>query len=248
MTRVAGELAAGLRSTGRGVAELVLPEACPACGERADPEQPFCAGCTELIDAIDTPCVRCGLPLATAPTEHGCLGCAREAPPWTRARVPFLFGGPLADAIRRWKLGREPAITRPLSRLLAPSLVRVAGQGGEVLVPVPLHVRRLRQREFNQASLLARETVRVARSGLPVREWLDRVVDTRAQMTLPAKVRRDNVKGAFRVARGAEVAGRHVVLVDDVVTTGATASACAQVLLGAGARRVDLLALARAVL
>jgi ComF family protein len=115
------------------------------------------------------------------------------------------------------------------------------------LVPVPLHPRRLAARQFNQASLL----VRMARgpNAPTVREWLDRVRDTPSQSTLDARSRRRNVRGAFAVPRSAraEVRGAHLVLVDDVLTTGATATACARALLAGGAARVDLLVLARAV-
>ena len=160
----------------------------------------------------------------------------------------MVFAGPLAIAVRRWKLGAEPALTPPLGSLLAPSLARtLETTGGELLVPVPLHPRRLRQREFNQASLLARAARARAHCTIPVEEALDRVVDTPPQSRLPAKARKQNVKRAFAVPRPAAIRGRHVILVDDVVTTGSTASACATTLLEAGAARVDLLALARAL-
>jgi ComF family protein len=156
------------------------------------------------------------------------------------------FAGSLSVAVRRWKLGREPALTRPLAELLAPSLAKIA-QAGQVdaLVPVPLHPRRLREREFNQASLLARAARRLAGSRVPVEELLDRRLDTPPQHHLPAGERRANVRRAFVVPRPAAVKGRRIVLVDDVVTTGATVDACTRALLAARAARVDVLALAR---
>lgn len=228
-----------------GLAELLLPARCAACDAATERGEPFCDACTPLLEAVHWPCPRCALPLPPAPEPHSCLGCLQSPPPWTRARAPMAFAGPLASAVRRWKLGGEPALTGPLARLLAPSLARLAEV--DALVPVPLHPRRLRQREFNQASLLARTARDLAHSPLPVEELLDRVVDTPPQSRMKAQDRARNVRRAFALAgRSAErVRGRRLVLVDDVVTTGATASACAVTLLRAGAERVDLLALAR---
>lgn len=244
LTTLATTVSATLHTLASGLGELVLPEFCPACRDPAPPHQPFCDTCTELVDTVPFPCPRCALPLPAAATPHPCLGCAKTPPPWTQARAPYLFGGPLAVAVRRFKLDPEPSIARPLARLLAPSLQRIEA---DLLVPVPLHPRRLRQREFNQSSLLARVAARMAGRSLVVAEALDRKADTRPQMTLPASARAANVRDAFHVSNVVAVRHRHIVLVDDVITTGATARACTEALLQTGAARVDLLALARAV-
>ena len=119
-------------------------------------------------------------------------------------------------------------------------------EGAEALVPVPLHPRRQRERGFNQSELLAEALGRRARIGVAAAALVRRQ-DTRSQTGLSAAARRANVKGAFAVRRRASIAGRVVVLVDDVLTTGATASACAQALRAAGAREVRLLTAARVV-
>lgn len=231
-----------------GIAELLLPPLCPACSSPADAGSPFCAACTFTVDAIDHPCPRCGLslpPPSPGAVTGPCLGCLRLPPPWASLRAPLAYAGALSVAVRRWKLGREPALTRPLAELLAPSLTRFVGAAA--LVPVPLHPLRLREREFNQASLLARAARRLAGSPMAVEELLDRVENSTPQSHLEASKRRDNVRRAFAlspIAR-ARVRGRHLVLVDDVVTTGATAEACVRQLLAGGAARVDVLALAR---
>ncbi len=223
----------------RGIAELLLPAACPAC-DGLTGEAPLCARCAATLERIERPCPRCALPLAPSPTVARCLGCAQAPPPWHAARAPYVFGGELAAAIRRWKLGRRPELTRPLAALLAPAVAALPPTV-DALVPVPLHPRRLRAREFNQASLLAR----AARGRLPVEEALDRVRDTPPQSHLDAAARARNVRGAFAARRRLD--GAHVCLVDDLLTTGATAGACARALRAAGAARVDVLTLARAL-
>jgi ComF family protein len=149
---------------------------------------------------------------------------------------------PLAVAVQRLKYGGRRPIAEALGVLLAE---RYPFADDALLVPVPLHRRRLRARGFNQALLLAQALGR--RRGLPVAiRGLRRVRDTRAQPGLAAIERRRNLAGAFAVAKDVTLAGRHVVLIDDVLTTGATANACAGVLRAAGAARVDVYTAGRA--
>ncbi len=243
-----------LRALAQGASELLLPGSCAACRALTDGDDPLCALCARTLDPIAWPCPRCGLPLPKAadpPLTDGqaapraaCLACQRRPPPWHTARAPFAYAGDLAVAIRRFKLAREVALARPLARLLAPTLDEAAAHA-DAFIPVPLHPARLRDREFNHASLLARGARR--RGQPPVVEALDRVRDTPPQGTLDAARRRANVRGAFAVGKShrAAVRGATVCLVDDVLTTGATAAACAEALLRAGAARVDVITLAR---
>lgn len=228
----------------RGLAELLLPATCAACRALTEGDAPFCAVCAITLDPIRAPCPRCGLPLPApgGDAQVPCLGCQRHAPPWHAAHAPFAYAGELAAAIRRFKLGPEPTLARPLARLLTPSLDRIAV---DAFVPVPLHPARLRRREFNPSSLLARAARR--RRDPPVVEALDRLRDTPPQGTLDAAARRDNVRHAFAVAARHRpiVRGAHLCLVDDVLTTGATAEACTAALLDGGAARVTVLTLAR---
>jgi ComF family protein len=156
----------------------------------------------------------------------------------------YCFGayeGVLRDLIHLYKYGRMRPMAKPLGRLLAGALPR--DRRFDAVVPVPLHWRRRWARGFNQSELLAREMAR--RCGVPVRTVVRRARATQTQAGLSNTRRRDNVAGAFRVKRGASVRGLRVLLVDDVMTTGATASACAAALKRAGAQTVALLALAR---
>ncbi|HZU82270.1 MAG TPA: ComF family protein [Polyangiaceae bacterium] len=244
-------LAGPIAFAARGAVQLALPACCPACRSLTDEHAPLCALCARTLDAIDEGCPRCGLPLP--PVERPpprppprCLGCLRAPPAWESAHAPFAFTGELQSAIRRWKLGPDPSVTRPLAQLLAPAIGRFAAC--DAFVPVPLHARRLRWRGFNQASVLIRSARSRAPPPLPaVEELLDRTRDTPPQSTLDAAARRANVRDAFAVPRPERVRGRYLCLVDDVLTTGATAAACARALRRAGARRVDVLTLARAL-
>ena len=223
---------------------LVLPPHCVACSVPSDERSPLCPRCAETLEVIGRHCLRCGLPIPGARDGPPvtCVACVRAPPAWDAARAPVVFGGAIAIAVRRWKLCAQPELGPTLARLMTPLLDELA-PAIDVLVPVPLHPRRLREREFNQASQLARAARH--RGHPPVIDALVRVVDTPPQSTLDATARRRNVRGAFAVEKWAELEGARVLLIDDVLTSGATASECARTLRRAGAARVDVLTLAR---
>jgi ComF family protein len=148
----------------------------------------------------------------------------------------------LRELIHLFKYGRVQTLARPLGRMLSSALPRE--ERFDIIVPMPMHWRRRWQRGFNQAELLANELGR--RTHLPVRNAISRVHHKRAQAGLTNAKRRLNVAGAFRVKNASVVAGKRVLLIDDVMTTGATAASCARALQRAGARQVTLLTLARA--
>lgn len=219
---------------------LLYPARCAACDAACPEERAFCETCGFGLQPLGAACSTCALPL---PSGTRCLACLSRPPPFARAFAPFEFGGPLAQAIRRLKWGRQPELGRPLGALLPAD--RLADC--ELIAPVPLHPRRLRAREFNQAALIALGARAAHRSLPPVDvRALDRVRDTPPQSALGLDDRRRNVRGAFR-ARPERVRGRRVLVVDDVLTSGATAWACTRALLSAGAREVGVLTVARAV-
>ncbi len=218
--------------------DLLYPPRCAACGEglASSAEEPFCPICRDAVEEVPGGCSCCGLP---GPHET-CGACLASAPAFVSCRAGGLFGGPLADAIHAFKYRDRPALARPLGRWLS-GRVPIAREAW--LVPVPLATRRRMSRGYDQAMLLAR-SVAAARSVRAVPQALVRTRETAPQVGRSRAARLANVRGAFRAAPA--VRGREVVLVDDVVTTGATADACARALLAAGALSVSVVALARA--
>jgi ComF family protein len=223
---------------GAALLDLAFPPRCAACREplASSAEEPFCPTCREAVDPVPAGCSRCGLP-GPAPL---CGACLADPPAFDEVRAAALFGGPLADAVHALKYRDRPALSRPLGRWLAR---RVSLPEGSALVPVPLARRRRIDRGYDQAALLARHLSRAA--GLPLLAGaLRRVRETPPQVGRTRAERARNVAGAF--AAGPAVRGRCIALVDDVVTTGATADACARALRASGARRVIAVALGRA--
>jgi ComF family protein len=234
-------------SLGAELLGLLFPPACAACGELLEEERPFCALCTLATEPVPLPgCPRCAEPV----DEPGpCLRCRRASPPFVFARAAFVHTGPLARAIHRFKYEGHSALARTLGRALAteaaPWLEPLTRAGpGPTLVPIPLHRSRLLRRGYDQAALLTRELARATR--LPLQPGLlDRIRATRRQVGLSEAERTENLHRAFAV-RGPVPPGP-LVLVDDVLTTGATAWAASAALREAGARAVYVLTLARAV-
>ena len=173
--------------------------------------------------------------------EGRCGLCRRGLNGFDAAYSFGLYETELRELIHLFKYGRVQTLARPLGRMLSSALPRE--EHFDVIVPMPMHWRRRWQRGFNQAELLANELGR--RSHIPVRKAMSRVHHKRAQAGLTNAKRRLNVAGAFRVKNASVVAGKRVLLIDDVMTTGATASGCAKVLKRAGAAHVSLLTVGR---
>ena len=242
----------------RAALDLLYPARCSACDAVLDqPDDIFCAGCALTLAPIVSACPRCARPtVALVERAPPCLGCLERPPRFDAAVAGFEFGGALAEAIRRLKWRHMPELAPALGVLLFGALRYAPADFGaiDLIAPVPLHRRRLRAREFNQAGELAaalREAARareapLGRVALDARA-LERTRDTPPQTGLDALQRRQNVLDAFRARDPARVGGKRVLLVDDVMTTGATADACAAALKRAGAGAVLVLTLGRAM-
>jgi ComF family protein len=231
--------------------DVLLPATCEVCELPLEEpaERALCRVCLATMSPPRAPlCPTCGLPLGRG-AASSCASCRIAPPAFATARAAALYvpsaagGNVLARAVQRLKYDRRRALARALGGLMA---LRYPFGPDAVLIPVPLHPRRLRRRGFNQAELLAAEVAR--RRGLQIAPTvLVRPRPTAAQPGLGAAARRRNLRDAFRIAGpSTSIAHRDLVLVDDVLTSGATADACARVLREAGARRVDVFTLGRA--
>ena len=239
----------GARIAGRGMLDLLLPPNCATCDQPAAAPGQLCAECFRLTGFVTPPfCARCGVPFTTAALgglEQLCPACILLPPVFGEARAALRY-----DAqSRRMILPLKHADRTDLVAALAPQMVRVGGPllaRADLLVPVPLHRRRLFQRRYNQAALLARAISRL--SHVPLQP--DALVRIRATDSLgdkSAEARAAEVQRAFvvRASRARRVHGLRVLLIDDVMTSGATANECAAALLRAGAVAVDVLVAAR---
>ena len=222
--------------------DVAYPPRCAACRELLDAtERPvplfsFCVACAASVERHQVGCVTCGL----AGEASGCEACNREAPAFASIHAVWTYGGSIADVLHRYKYQDRPEFAGPLAEAMSKLTLPVP----DLVVPVPLHPERRRERTYDQALYLAQALARVR--GWPVDRALARVRSTERQVGQQRSERLVNLTGAFSVSEPALVRGRSVLLVDDVVTTTATARECARVLVEAGATRVDVVAVARA--
>lgn len=218
---------------------------CLLCDEPALQPHPVCVPCESELPWLDEPCRICALPL---PMDGLLCGqCARRRPAFRQVEAPWHYGFPVDALITRFKHQRSWPLGRLMAQMLGNWLAHRFAEDlprPAVLLPVPMAAKRLRQRGYNQAQMLAEWVGNHLR--IPCdSDVLLRCRDTQAQQELSARARRRNLKDAFAIARPATVEGRHVALVDDVLTTGTTAQALARLLRQAGASRVDVYCLAR---
>jgi ComF family protein len=246
----------GLDAFGRGLwraaghcVDSLLPPQCPLCRGFVDRPHKLCAACFGQMTFITAPhCLRCGLAFATmgeAGPQGECLGCLRRPPHFERARAALRYDAAAQPLILPFKHADRTELAPVLAAMMARAGAPLLAEADAIL-PVPLHRRRLIARRYNQAALLAAYLARHAS-----RPWLpDTLMRPRATTQLgelSAAARRQEVAGAFEIrpSRRSAIEGRRLLLIDDVMTSGATASACAAAALRAGAAAVDVLVAAR---
>jgi ComF family protein len=239
----------------------LFPPRCPICGTLGsvpfrdegkwafDTAYLFCEDCREGITPVVPPfCSQCGLPFVSKQgPSHTCSACLVEERYFRKARAFGVYDGSLLEAIHRFKYGRKLSLARPLAALVRRTFFQFWDKESiDLIVPVPLHVTRLRERGFNQAFLLITRWAThegLCFDGLTL--WRRRQTDPQTGLTRKGRLR--NMQGAFAVRKPKAVRDKRILLIDDVVTTGATVNACAEALMEVGAASVDVLTLARAV-
>ncbi|ADH86678.1 ComF family protein [Desulfurivibrio alkaliphilus] len=235
--------------------DILFPSSCLGCRAPLPASRLplFCPPCRQQFQWLNSPlCPACGRPWpAGAGEDHLCGPCLQKPPLFQRARAAVVYRDPVAAAIQACKYQGDLAALSSLAALAlhSPALdatrsAAIAASGYDFIVPVPLHLKRLRQRGFNQALLLAR-SIFTAQQGKIRFDLLSRERMTQPQTGMTGSQRRRNLKGAFVAPQPAMVRKRSLLLVDDVFTTGATVNECAKVLRQAGAARVDVFTLAR---
>ena len=232
------EIAATARNIWTGLLELFFPDRCVSCGQTGCL---FCNECRRKVEFVLPPlCPLCGHP---STHDRLCRRCQESPPAVDGIRSAVFFEGPLRQAVHALKYRGLRSLAAPLADLMITHWQREP-LPADVIVPVPLHRRRERERGYNQAALLARPLG--AEIGLPMREdWLVRTRATFPQIELDASERKENVANAFQCRKSDAVVGRRVLLIDDVCTTGATLESCGLVLRQAGAQSVWAFTLAR---
>jgi ComF family protein len=240
-------IATALQLLGKGLLALLYPPHCAKCGADTPSGVYLCPACAGEARRIEAPfCQQCSQPFQGAITgEFTCSNCAGRTFHFDCAVARYLSKGVVRDFVHRFKYEGQFYLRRPLADWMAEALddERIRAHPFDAFVPVPLHSARFREREFNQAEVLARSLSK--RTGRPVLSALKRIRYTTTQTKLDREERMENLRNAFRVRHANAVQSRHLILVDDVFTTGSTVEECARVLRLAGAASVRVVTVAR---
>lgn len=237
---------------------LLYPTTCPVCNRKTSDH--ICSDCWDKIEFLKPPlCPKCGRPFSSDISlyhspEHLCAECRSTKTYFDKAMAIGSYEGTLAEAVHLFKYNHKKGLGHPLGRIMVDYIISNSSLfstepvevSSLMVLPVPLHPRRLREREFNQSLLLAKEISRALRIPL-IPDNLQRVRWTKPQIELKGEERLTNVKGAFEVKDPKDIECKSLLLIDDVYTTGATVRECSKVLKKAGAEKVYVLTLARVI-
>jgi ComF family protein len=233
---------------GSAFSSLCFPPHCAICKESTDAGSHLCETCAEEIEPIREPrCERCSTPFQGAITQmFVCANCEERELHFDCAVAAYLSTGPVREFIHGFKYLRREYLRHTLAEWLARTLddPRMTAQPFDALIPVPLHHIRRRERNFNQAEVLAQ--LIAPKANRPVWNAIKRVRNTPTQTRLDRSERMENLRGAFVIRRPEQVKSKHLVLVDDVFTTGSTVDECSRILRKAGAASVRVITVARA--
>lgn len=240
-----------LRQGVRTLADLALPPRCPACGDEEVDSDNFCLGCWQMLDLLGPPqCALCGMKLVA---EHDCeamtCGACLASPPAHDGIYSAMAYGDLAgDMAMKLKYSRKIGLARQMAKLMQRALPDASHLPDPLIVPVPLHRTRIWKRGFNQAALIGRELSRVTGHEM-IPDALIRTKRTKPLKNMNAKARRTELKGAIAVSPryAGHIIARNILLVDDVLTSGATTDAAVSVLKKAGAAKVAIATFARVI-
>ncbi len=237
--------------------DLFYPPRCRFCRDiiSGPDELCFCLKCRQRIREVSHPlCIACGYPFLNTPgKDHLCGICLAQPPSFVQARAWACYPrgdenmDPLRSVLQQFKYGRKVSLGKPLGRLFSKGCSSYFTESPlDVIVPVPLHPKRLRWRGFNQAVILGKQLSRLR--GIPLDPFiLLRSTVTEPQTQLSEAARRKNVRGAFTLNPNKSLQGMRILLVDDIYTSGATANECSRTLIRGGAKEVSILTLARTV-
>jgi ComF family protein len=231
----------------RTLLNIFFPPVCGSCRKPLSHTHSLCDFCKNEIQYLRSPlCVRCGIPFAVSTGEdHICGNCIRTPPPYSLARGIAIYSPPVSELLHRLKYRADRTVLPSISFISVPFDFSEFASC-DLIIPVPLYSKRLRQRGLNQSLLLARLFFPNQKKQIRT-DILVRIRDTLPQTGLNGKERRRNLRAAFGIRTGADINGKNICLVDDVFTTGTTVSECAKVLLRTGANEVKIITMARVV-
>lgn len=236
------------RATARSIVDFALPPRCPGCGTITDRQHGFCLSCWQGLSFLAEPCcARCGLPFEyDAGDGAECGSCIADPPSFDKMRAAVIYGEIARRVVLKLKYGGRPGVADTLAHFMLRHVDR--GDTGAVLAPVPLHRWRIWKRGYNQSALIAAALARHSGMEADV-NLLRRVKATPFLRGMSRRERALAVRGVFKVkdARKPAIAGKTIILIDDVFTTGATADACARALKRSGAKAVNIICWARVV-